>query len=118
MAVADWEQFKGLGAILPRAEMLIRCRLYVVLVCRAFVRPTAAQASWAITHVNVVDVRDGHIQRYRTMIISNGKISQILSSREKVPARAAAVDESGKFVIPGLWDKCVVAVCKNSLRPN
>ena len=59
-----------------------------------------------ITHVNVVDVVHGGIQRDRTLVILDGKISEIRHGRRhnKLPSGATLVDGSGKFVIPGLWD--------------
>jgi len=74
---------RDLVSILPRAEMLIRCRLYVVLVCRAFVRPTAAQARSASSYPARKGAGAGSSSRW---------VGKVCDSRTR--------------------DKCVVAVCK------
>lgn len=59
-----------------------------------------------ITHVNVVDVVHGGIQRDMTLVIVDGKISDIRHGHRlsKIIRGATVVDGSGKFVIPSLWD--------------
>jgi predicted amidohydrolase len=73
-----------------------------------FLIPAAApaQAPLVITHVNVVDVVKGGIQRDRTLVILEGKVSKILKGPAlgKIPSEARVVDGSGKFLIPALWD--------------
>ena len=59
-------------------------------------------ASLAITHVNVVDVVDGHIDSDRTVIIQDGNIERVDGGSP--PANARIVDAKGKYLIPGLWD--------------
>ena len=66
----------------------------------------AADGSLVITHVNVVDVISGAIQRDMTVVVRDGKISNVGRTRrlEKTPRAVTTVDASGKFLIPGLWD--------------
>lgn len=64
-----------------------------------------AETPLVITHANVVDVVRGGIQRDMTLVVVDGKISEIRHGRaRKVPSAATLVDASGKFAIPGLWD--------------
>jgi hypothetical protein len=58
-----------------------------------------------ITHVTVIDPRDGSAQADRTVAIRGDRISDVTSSGgAAIPAGARVVDASGKFLIPGLWD--------------
>ena len=55
-----------------------------------------------ISHVNVVDVLSGHVRRDVTVRVRDGLIESI-SGPSKIPD-PSAVDGSGKYLIPGLWD--------------
>jgi imidazolonepropionase-like amidohydrolase len=56
----------------------------------------------AIRHVSVINVVDGRIQKDMTVLLMDGTITTI---GKKVPVeKARAVDGTGKFLIPGLWD--------------
>jgi imidazolonepropionase-like amidohydrolase len=71
------------------------------------VAPSAQQpaGTLALTHVNVIDVTAGRVNRDMTVTISAGKIAAISpAARARVPAGAQVVDAAGKFLIPGLWD--------------
>jgi len=64
-----------------------------------------AETPLVITHVNVVDVLRGSIQRDMTLVVIDGKINEIRQGRQRtLPGKATVVDGSGKFAIPGLWD--------------
>lgn len=81
----------------------MRRLLTAAVVCLAW--PAAiAQTPLAITHVNIIDVRNGSVQRDRTLVIRNGRIGEIRPGRKLAPRGAAVLNGAGKFVIPGLWD--------------
>ncbi|MEO8479959.1 MAG: amidohydrolase family protein [Gemmatimonadota bacterium] len=54
-----------------------------------------------ITHVNVVDVIGGRVQRDRTVTISGNRIIAVDSGRAGTGRQVAG---DGMFLIPGLWD--------------
>lgn len=87
------------------ATLLLRLLALVVL-CIVQAAAAAAQKPLVVTNVNVIDVVHGGIQRDRTLVILDGKISEIRHGRgrKELPRGATLVDGSGKFVIPGLWD--------------
>jgi imidazolonepropionase-like amidohydrolase len=59
----------------------------------------------ALTHVNVVDVAAAKVIDDQNVIITDGVISAVGSAATTVvPAGARAIDGSGRYVIPGLWD--------------
>jgi len=66
----------------------------------------SAEPPLVITHVNVVDVVRGRVQRDVTLVIRDAKVSEIRHGRRhhQLPSGATLVDGTGKFVIPGLWD--------------
>src|SRR5271163_35423 len=62
-------------------------------------------AALAINHVNVVDATGTPPQADMTVIVKDGRIVELgKSDAVHVPADAKAVDGSGKYLIPGLWD--------------
>jgi len=62
----------------------------------------------AIKNVNVLDVVNGKHIKGQTVIIENGKITQIGKARSiKVPATAIVIDGANKTLMPGLWDNHV-----------
>lgn len=68
-------------------------------------RPSTRDASFAIVHVTIIDVRDGTRTRDQTVIVRGSRISAIGSSAHMhVPPGAEVVDGRKKFLIPGLWD--------------
>jgi hypothetical protein len=67
-------------------------------------RPGVA-ADFVIRNVAVVDVVDGRIDRGRDVVIRDGRIDSIRESLAAAGQRGlVAVDGTGKFLIPGLWD--------------
>lgn len=59
----------------------------------------------AITHVTVVDVRQGGLLDDQTVIVSGSRVSQMgTASSVRAPSGASIVDGRGKFLIPGLWN--------------
>jgi hypothetical protein len=85
---------------------LLQRILALVVVCIVLTAAVSAETPLVITYVNVVDVVHGGIQRDMTLVILDGKISEIRHGRRhnELPSGATLVDGSGKFVIPGLWD--------------
>ena len=58
-----------------------------------------------ITNTNVVDVIKMKIDSAETVLVENGKITNVdKSNKIKVPANATVIDGSGKYLIPGLVD--------------
>ena len=65
----------------------------------------AKQRPLVLTHVVVIDVVGGQAQPDRTVVILDGHIREIgESAKIAVPGDSQAVDATGKFLIPGLWD--------------
>lgn len=65
----------------------------------------AAPGELAFTHVNVVDVRSGHVLRDRTVVIDGARIASISrSAPAKLRPGVRVMDGTGKYLIPGLWD--------------
>jgi hypothetical protein len=59
--------------------------------------------SLAITHVNVIDVATGQVQRDRTVLIEGGRIVVVRAS-DATPPAVRLLDGTGRYLIPGLWD--------------
>lgn len=80
----------------------------VAVACAAPPRaPTAERStpSLVITHVTVIDPRDGSALPDRTVEIRGDRIIAVSAARDAaVPPGVRAVDAAGKFMIPGLWD--------------
>jgi imidazolonepropionase-like amidohydrolase len=67
--------------------------------------------TFAISHVNVIDTTGGPLQPDMTVIVRDRRIADVGgSSSVQLPAGAKAVDGSGKYLIPGLWDMHVHTV--------
>ncbi len=59
-------------------------------------------APWALTGVNVIEIADGSIREGVNIIIRGDVIDSM--GNDPLPAGIEAIDASGKFVIPGLFD--------------
>ncbi len=68
--------------------------------------PVGAPADLAIIGATVVDVAGGTLQANRTVIVTGGRIVAVADSPDGF-APAAAVDGTGRFLMPGLWDNHV-----------
>ena len=66
--------------------------------------PCAKAQTLAITHVNVIDVTDGKIQREVTVVLNGNRIVSIAHSTRANPKVEQSVDAEGQYLIPGLWD--------------
>ena len=72
----------------------------------------------AFVHVAVIDVRRGQIKPNLTVLLTNGRISQIGSSRRVHLAKnTTTIEARGKFLIPGLWDMHVHSLWDASRPP-
>jgi imidazolonepropionase-like amidohydrolase len=56
----------------------------------------------ALTHVTIINVESGHLQRDTTILIKGERITAI--GQIRIPPGAEVMDGAGTFVIPGLWD--------------
>jgi imidazolonepropionase-like amidohydrolase len=78
--------------------------LFVPLVCAA-APPPSSPARLALIHVTVIDATSVAPRPDQTVLIEEGRITAVgASASVKVPKDAQAVDATGKFLIPGLWD--------------
>lgn len=78
-------------------------KLIAVIAATAF--GSVGQADTLLTNVNVVNVETGTITQDRSLLISDGVITEI---RADITAHDAyIVDASGGYLIPGLWDSHV-----------
>ncbi len=67
-------------------------------------KPKSSEAL-VFTNVNVVDVRDGHIERNLAVVIRGGRIVAVGEHAVIEPGRNVhVVNAEGKYLIPGLWD--------------
>jgi Amidohydrolase family len=65
--------------------------------------PSKSQTLTAITHVNIVDVKNEKIISDQTIILKNDKI-EMIGSNLKLPPYIKVIQGKDKFLIPGLWD--------------
>jgi len=70
-------------------------------------QPTA----FALTHVTVIDVaakdKARALNPNQTVVVTGDRITDI-GATVRIPEGAQAIDASGKYVIPGLWDMAVI----------
>src|SRR5262245_22955239 len=55
------------------------------------------------TNVTIVDVTEGKLLSGMTVVIENGRISQV-GAKASAQTPEYRIDGTGKFLIPGLWD--------------
>jgi imidazolonepropionase-like amidohydrolase len=80
---------------------------------------SAAADTLAITHVTVIDATGSPAQPDMTVIVKDGRIAELGGSAAvHAPAGATAVDGTGKYLIPGLWDMHVHTVFGDWLPRN
>lgn len=80
---------------------------WVLLACLVCAGPIAAQqhTPLAITHVTVIDCTGAPPMPNATVVVAGGRITAVgPSDSVRIPAGARVVDDSGRYVIPGLWD--------------
>lgn len=82
--------------------------LLCILICSfatAHANPTAQTQPLALTHVTVIDVVRGTLNKDVTVLISGNRIIAVgKTGQMRVPNDALVVNASGKFLMPGLWD--------------
>ncbi len=90
----------------------MRTFLIVLATCVVAVTAHAQSKTPAIVfqHVTVIDVRAGRPIADQTVVVENGRITTVATGMAvKMPAGTQAIDGTGKFLIPGLWDMHVHA---------
>ncbi|GAA4707515.1 amidohydrolase family protein [Brevibacillus fulvus] len=92
---------KGLLTI----ALLFSSLVVLAPVCSAAADDASNPAPLAITHVTVVDVKNGALLPDQTVVMDNRRIVQVIPSGQiRLPQDTVVYDATGKFVIPGLWD--------------
>ena len=62
-------------------------------------------ASFAISHVTVINTDNGSSNDDMTVIVTGDRIADLgKSNAVKVPSGASVLDARGKFLLPGLWE--------------
>lgn len=70
--------------------------------------PQSRDSVVALLNLSVIDIARGEAVPRQTVVISNGLIRAVGSSRSTIiPRGARRIDASGKFLMPGLWDSHV-----------
>lgn len=85
---------------MPRAARDVLLGGLVALIACSAPRERPA-SDYVITHVNVIDVRDGSVHRDRTVAIRGNRILAVDSGGA---GGGREVSGQGKYLIPGLWD--------------
>jgi len=62
------------------------------------------EATLAITHVSVIDVRSGVTALDQSVLIRQRKILRVVAGAPKLSANTRTLDGHGGYLIPGLWD--------------
>jgi len=92
----------------PRRRVhAVRLSLLAALGCAPQRAPVAERAApdLVITHVTVIDPRDGSAAPDRSVALRGDRIAWVTGSGDPAaPTAARTIDATGKFVIPGLWD--------------
>jgi imidazolonepropionase-like amidohydrolase len=87
--------------------------MLIALVAVLAVTTAHAQAknpALVFTHVTVIDVKAGKAVPDQTVVVQNGLITTVQTGMAvKMPEGTQAIDGTGKFLIPGLWDMHVHA---------
>ena len=83
----------------------MRIHLCKLLLLLATLAAPAYAEDWVLKNVNVIDVDSGAIIDGRSVVLSDGYIKEI-GPRESVqaPAGARVIDETGRYLLPALWD--------------
>jgi hypothetical protein len=85
------------------------CALFLVLVmpavCKAQDATTAGQRPLAFTHVTVIDATGAPAKPDMTVVVSGNRIMGLgKAGQMTVSTDARIIDETHKFMIPGLWE--------------
>ena len=91
-----------------RAVALLACVLVTTVLTAQDAR---VPQPLALTHVTVIDVRDGSLHRDQTVIIRGDRVTAVGAAADTaVPDAAHVIDARGRYLIPGLWDMHVHSV--------
>jgi Amidohydrolase family len=86
----------------------VRLTIIFVILCSlvsTFPVSSDALSEIALTHVTVIDTRDGSTRSDMTVLILGNRISAVGSNTSvRLQKRICVIDGRGKFLIPGLWD--------------
>ena len=88
-------------------KVLASCLSVFVLstLCFGQDAPPAEQRPLAFTHVTVIDATGAPAKPDMTVVVSNNRIIMIgKTGQVTVPANARVIDETNKYMIPGLWE--------------
>ena len=78
---------------------------HVAVAFLALAGPLAGQSGIVLTHVTVVDAANNRVRPEQTVLISAGRITQVVpATQASFPNGTRVIDGTGKFVIPGLLD--------------
>jgi imidazolonepropionase-like amidohydrolase len=90
--------------------VVFRSLILLMLVSPVFVSGQAS-GPLALTHLTVIDVRDGTTRADTTVLIAGSRIESVgPSAAIRLPKHTRVVDARGRFLIPGLWDMHVHAL--------
>ena len=106
-------------AVNPLDTNIARRLAAYLIVAGLFVAAEVSAATLAITHISVIDATGTPPQADMTVIVKDGRIADLgKSDAVHAPVDAVAVDGSGKYLIPGLWDMHVHEVFGDWLPRN
>ena len=88
-----------------RVAMLALGFTFLILRQLATLQSQIVPASFAISHVTVINTDNGSSNDDMTVIITGDRIADVgKSNAVNVPAAASVIDARGRFLLPGLWD--------------
>ena len=111
---------KGFGKV-GLLQFSFRALLFFAVFCAGLsaLAGAATDASFAITHVNVIDVSGGRTQSDMTVVVAGQRIVAVgKSGNTRVPQTAKIIPANGKYLIPGLWDMHVHTVFGDWVPPQ
>lgn len=73
--------------------------------CCSFAWPQGPGKYLVLTNANIVDTREGRVDRNRTVVITGGKIQAVARiGFIQEDRNVQVINAGGKYLIPGLWD--------------
>ena len=60
--------------------------------------------SIAIINASIIDVEQGKLKEKQTILIENGRITNVQKTRKRRPTATKVIDAKGKYILPGLVD--------------
>jgi len=92
-----------------RRYVLIECLVVVLTFATALISGATFQAagnsSFAFVHVTVIDGTGAPAQPNQTVLVSGDRITAVgPSAGVPIPRGVRAIDATGRYLIPGLWD--------------